>query len=54
MKNKKYIFLSFLITTILFGTLLNAEEDTNVTKNKEWIFLPFVFSSDSTGFAAGM
>jgi len=54
MKNKKYIFLSFLISTILLGTLLNAAEDTNETKSKEWIILPFAFSSDSTGFAAGI
>ena len=54
MKNKKYIFLLFFITTILLSTHLNAEEDSNVTKSEEWLFLPFVFSSDSTGFAAGV
>jgi len=53
MKNTKYIFLPFLITTVLLSTLLNAEEDNNATKNKEWLFLPFFFSSDNTGFAAG-
>lgn len=53
MKDKKYILLPFLMTAILLGTFLHAEEDTNATKSKEWLFLPFFFSSDNTGFATG-
>ena len=38
----------------LFTNLLHAIEDTNETKNNKWMFLPYVFSSDSTGFAGGI
>lgn len=54
MKNEKYLFISFLAISIFSHTLLLATEDANLTKSKEWIFLPYVFSSDSTGFAGGI
>lgn len=54
MKNKKYLFITFLAMSIFSHTLLSASEDANLTKNEEWIFLPYAFSSDSTGFAAGI
>ncbi len=54
MKNKKHLLLFFLNITLLSLNLLNASEDINVTKNKEWIILPYAFSSDSTGFAGGV
>jgi len=54
MKYKKYSFISFFFTVILFGNFLHAVEDSNETKSDKYMFLPFVFSSDSTGFAAGV
>jgi hypothetical protein len=54
MKNKKYLFLACLSTMVLLSNSLNAADDTNTTKSQEWMFLPYVFSSDSTGFAAGI
>ena len=54
MKHRKHLLLSFLTTTILSCNLLNAAEDTNVTKSKNWIFLPYAFTSDATGFSGGI
>ena len=65
MKNKNPILLSFLTATLLTGATLHAEEnfmtemlhDVNVTKLthiKDWIVLPYVFSTESTGFAGGI
>lgn len=51
MKIKKYLLLSFIVTTSL---LLNANDDFNVTDSKDMVIIPFVFSSDSTGFAGGV
>ena len=51
MQHKKYLLLAFLTIT----SLLNAKEnDLNSTQNNNWIFLPYAFSSDSTGFAGGI
>ena len=50
MKNKKYL-LFVLLSTTLFSA---AENDSNATKDREWIFLPYAFSSDATGFAGGI
>lgn len=50
MKNKKYVLLAFFTITLLSA----AQKDNNATKSKEWIFLPYAFSSDSTGFAGGI
>ena len=54
MKNKKHPSLTFLIFATLLGNVLPAAEDTNETENNAWMFLPYVFSSDSTGFAGGV
>jgi outer membrane protein assembly factor BamA len=54
MKYKKYLFISLLSSTFLVSNLLYAAEDLNLTESKEWLFLPYVFSSDSTGFAGGI
>ena len=54
MKHKKHVFIPFLSTTVLLSSLLYASEDTNLTKSKEWMVLPYAFSSDSTGFAGGI
>lgn len=51
MKNKKYLLLAFLSTTVFLSA---AQKDINVTKSEEWFFVPFAFSSDSTGFAGGI
>jgi len=52
MKTIKYILLFLTTATLLFTNLLNAED--NNTKNKDWIVLPFAFSSESTGIAGGI
>jgi len=62
MKNKKYLLLSCLTATFLMGNILQAEEksfmdtlieDINITNSKDSVIIPFVFSSDSTGFVGG-
>lgn len=50
MKSKKYFLFILLSTTFLCA----AQKDYNTTKSKEWIFLPYAFSSDATGFAGGI
>ena len=68
MNNKKQI--SSIIATSIFSlsTLSIADtdltfetdkrllqiEDSNITKSKDWIILPFAFSTDSTGTAGGI
>ena len=54
MNNRKYPLLTFLFTAVIFGNLLHASNESNETKENGWIFLPYVFSSDSTGFAGGI
>lgn len=54
MKNKKYLLLSFLTSAVLSNGLLHASEDNNLTKSKDWIILPYAFSSDSTGLFGGI
>jgi len=54
MKHKKHLFISFLTTAVLLNSLLYASEDTNLTKSEDWMIVPYAFSSDSTGFAAGI
>ena len=50
MKNKKYLLLICLCSTLLSA----AQKDDNATASKEWVFLPYAFSSDATGFAGGI
>jgi len=50
MKSKKYLFFILLSTTFLNA----AQKDNNTTKSEEWIFLPYAFSSEATGFAGGI
>ncbi|NOR55420.1 MAG: hypothetical protein GQ531_04370, partial [Sulfurovum sp.] len=50
----KLLYISSLLTTILFAEPFAMKEDANLTKSEEWIFLPYAFSSDSTGFAGGI
>jgi len=54
MKHKKHIFLSLLTTSLLCADTLHVATDNNITKSKDWIVLPFAFSSESTGVAGGI
>ncbi len=54
MKNEKNILLAFLSTTVFLSNISNASEDINATQSQKWIFLPYAFSSDTTGFAGGI
>lgn len=43
------------VQPFVFSTVSKVAEDTNLTEcNKEWIFLPFVFSTDTAGLAGGI
>jgi len=50
---KNTIFFS-LILTGLSTIQLYAQEDNNITNSKDMIILPYVFSSDGTGFTGGI
>lgn len=50
MKSKKYILFIVLSTTFLSA----GQKDDNTTKSEEWVFLPYAFSSEATGFAGGI
>lgn len=50
----KKLFISFSTTTLLFTQALCASENSPITKSKDWIVLPYAFSSDSTGLAGGV
>ena len=68
MKHKKQLLLSGITTLFLTQTALHAEENilnnmthmfddintSNITHIKDWIVIPYVFSSDSTGFGGGI
>jgi len=54
MNNKKQILLSLLTSTVLFTQTTQASNDNNITESKDWIILPYAFSSDSTGLAGGV
>jgi len=54
MKHNTRILLSLLTTTALWSNPLHIPEDNNITESKDWIVLPFAFSSDSTGIAGGI
>lgn len=49
MKMNRNLLLSLLTTSVL----LNASSDANITTSKDMVIIPFVFSSESTGFAGG-
>lgn len=43
------------VQPFVFSKISNINEDTNLTAcNKEWILLPFAFSTDSTGLSGGL
>ena len=48
--------LTFANTNLKFETdkRLQDLEDSNITQSKDWIILPFAFSTDSTGTAGGI
>ena len=54
MKHKKHILLSLFTSTLLTANSLHLADDHNITKSKDWIVLPFAFSSESTGVAGGI
>ena len=54
MKYKKYKTISLLTSTLLFTQTLYAIDDSNTTLSKNWIILPYAFSSDATGLAGGL
>ena len=54
MKNKKHLLLSCLTATFLMGNTLNAAQDNNITESKNWVILPYAFTSDSTGLSGGV
>ncbi len=54
MKHNTRILLLLLTTTALWSNPLHTPEDNNITESKDWIVLPFAFSSDSTGIAGGI
>jgi len=54
MNHKKQILLSLLTTTLLLTATIQASDDNNITKSKDWIILPYAFSSDATGLAGGV
>ena len=35
------------------GNIVNAADDNNTTMSKDWIVIPYIFTSDSTGFVGG-
>jgi len=54
MKNNNFLS-KFLYTSLLFSSSLFADiVDMNISQSKDSIVLPFAFSSDSTGAAAGI
>ncbi len=62
MKNKTLLLLSGLTAAFLLTSSIHAEEknflatmaeDINLTVSKDMIIIPYVFSSDSTGFTGG-
>ena len=54
MKHKKLLYLSFLATSALMATPFHLPKDSNITESKDWIVLPFAFSTESTGLAGGI
>jgi len=50
----KKLLIHFTMTTLLFVQVLCAYEDYPIAKNKNWVILPYAFSSDSTGLAGGV
>lgn len=54
MRSKRNPLLLLLFTALMVGDFLHAAQEDNETKKNPWIFLPYVFSSDSTGFAGGI
>jgi len=54
MNTKKQILLSLLTTTLLSTQNIQASNDSNITESKDWIILPYAFTSDSTGLAGGI
>jgi len=53
MKDIKYLYLPFIVMTVCFSLSLQAENNISI-KTKDWVILPYAFSSDATGVAGGV
>ena len=54
MKNNNPLLLSLVTATLLSVQPLHASNEQNITESKDWIVLPYAFSSASTGLAGGI
>lgn len=54
MKNTKKMLLSISMSMLLFVHPLFASKDSPITESKDWIVLPYAFSTDATGLAGGI
>ena len=52
MKFLLYIYISIIL--LFLANPLYADNDTNLTESKDWVVLPFAFSTESTGTAGGV
>jgi len=53
MKTTKHILPPLIFTLLVTPTLL-ASENVPITASKDWVILPYAFTSDSTGLAGGI
>lgn len=54
MNTKKPILLSLLTAALLSTQTMQASDDSNLAESKNWMILPYAFTSDSTGLAGGI
>lgn len=52
MKFLLYIYISIIL--LFLANPLYADNDTNLTESKDWIVLPFAFSTEATGTVGGI
>ena len=54
MKHTKHLLLSIITINLLLQPSLLASQNNHTTQSKDWIVLPYAFSSASTGLAGGI
>lgn len=54
MHHTHQLLLSFCTTMLLFTQPTSANPNNNLYESKDWVILPYIFSSTSTGFAGGI
>lgn len=54
MKHTKHVLFSLCTSTLLLTQTVYTSDDNNLTKSRDWIILPYAFSSDSTGITGGI